>query len=387
MAELIPGGVAAFFTFGYVGYMWTYSFTWPLGIILAVYVLSISFALQRFEVFDVYIELPFAAEIGIGVAWLIANASLLPPLVPRLAYYVNWTIVNNDDFDSDIEGGVRVETYPRQASAISGAAFVVAGAFTLAGVYGDNLTFVEQLIYGIPEVLIGLGLLVYGFYALFASPRRADRADARYIVYLYLYAALPPAAYNLFQLVVAPFEIVPLWIALLTLTAIVVVVEIRTLGVRAEQPVIALEGDPRYARAERYPVRIIQRWVLATMLPPLVIYSICWGVESFVDDVTTGDSLGAAAATAIVMAFVTLFFGGASSPTRANGYFIDHDKQQYDEEVAVVEPPRQQQQQAVAPARAVAELRRTATKHPPIVLRKGRNAPDPRGKRRAGVDL
>lgn len=388
MAELIPGGVAAFFAFGYLGYLWTYSYTWPLGIILASYVLTVSFALQRFTVFDVYIELPTAAELGLVVAWLLANASLLPPLVPRLAYQVAWTIMPSEEAgrDSDIEGGVRVETYGRQAAAVSGGVFLAGGAFTLAGVYGDNISFVEQLLYGVPGVAIGLGLLIYGFYGLFASARRAERADGRYIVYLYLFAGLPPLAYGAFHVLAAPFEIVPLWIALVSLAAIVGFIEINVLGVRADRPLVALEGDPRYARAERYPVRILQRWLLVTMLPVLVVYTVCWAVESFVADVSTGDSLGAAAAASLTMALVALCFGGVSSPTRATGYFADADS---DDETAVdVEADRRRRVVATVPsgaAAAVAEPRRTP--HAAIALRGG-HAPDRRGgKRRAGVDL
>jgi len=329
MSELVPGGVAGFFAFGYLGYLWTYSIMWPLGVLLAIYVVSISFTLQSFRVFDVYIVLPVAAELGVLLAVLIANASLLPPLVPRLAHLVSWSIVsperdNDDDSfdDSDIEGGMRVETHYRQASTITGAILLTNGALTLAGVFGDNLTMAEQLVYGIPQVILGLALLAYGFVALFTSAKRADRADARYIGYLYLFAALPPLVYGLSRLIVSPFEIVPLWIVLFVLTALVVVAEIGALGVRAEQPLVPLESDPRYARAERYPVRIIQRWVLVTALPLLVVYTTCWAVETFVgDDATTGDSLGAAAVVTAIMALVTAFFGGFSSPRRANGYF------------------------------------------------------------------
>ena len=327
MAELVPGGVAFFFAFGYFGYLWTYSYVWPLGIILATYVLSISFALQEFTVFDVYIELPTAAELGVTLAWLVANASLLPPLVPRLAYLVQWRVVppanddEDEDYDDDIGGGVRVETFPLQASAISGAVFLVNGALTLIGIYGHNLTFVEQLIYGIPEIIVGVGLLIYGLGGLALSRRRLERADCRYILYLYLFVILPPLAYNGSRLLFRPFEIVPLWVFFLGLTTLVTIGEITLLGVRADAPTMPLEGDPRYTRAERYPVRIVQRWVLVTMLPPLSIYTVCWVVEDFVDGTTTGDSLGAAAAATVVMGIVSLFFGGLSSPTRANGYF------------------------------------------------------------------
>jgi hypothetical protein len=375
-SPLIEGGVAAFFTIGYLGYLWTYSYTWPLGIIFSAYVLTVSFSLQRFTVFDVYIELPTAAEFGLFLAYFVANASVLPPLVPRLAYQSLWTIAPPpaDDNDSDIEGGLLVQTYPYQASSIGGLIFIVGGAFTLAGVYGDNLTTTELLLYGIAGVVAGLIFTIYGFYGLFASTTRADRADGRYIIYLLLFAGLPPLVYNLTALIIRPLEIIPLYLVFITLAVIIGYAEYSTLGIRnGSGTPIALERDPRYLRSERYPIRIFQRWIIVNTLPILVIYTVCWVAESFFDGVTTGDSLGAAGAATLVMAVISLFFGGAASVARASGYIDKEEPAVVVEQRIVVETPR-------APVR-----KRDARDVSPV--RSASPAGSQRPRRSMGVDL
>lgn len=331
MTELIRGGVATLFTFGYLGYLWTASFTWPLGIILSAYVMVVAFSLGRFSVFDVFLELPTAAELGLFIAWFVVNASVLPPLVPRLAYYAQFGVMHTARGDRDVDGGMRVETYGAQASAFGGPIFILGGAYTLAGVYGEDVSFTETLVYGIALLVVGVGFTIYGFYALFASPTRADRADGRYIIYLFLLACGPPLLY-IAALPLDAFVILIFWVTWLVVITVITLIECSLLGVPAGGSTTSVphENDPRYLRRERYPIRIIQRWVIVTALPPLVIFTLTWVVETFVGGVTTGDSLGAASAAVVGMAFVSLFFGGIASASRANSvaWFKSDDVEQ-----------------------------------------------------------
>jgi len=344
MSELIPGGVATMFTFAFLGYLWTFSFTWPLGVLFSVYVTTIAFALRRYELLDVYLLLPVAAQYGLVLAWLLSNASLLPALVPRLAYYEQMTVLRRTrSSDTDIDGGLRVQTYAAQSAAVGGIELVSVGVFALLGVYGEHGAFVETLLYGIPVIIVGVGLMIYGFYALFASELRSDRADARYIVYLLAFAILPPLAY-IVSLPIGAFNILLFWVVLFIVTGIVVCIEFKVLAVRSTSTKhrAPLESDERYLRRERYPVRIVQRWVLVTALPIFIVFTVAWAVETFADDdVSTGDSLGAVGIAVLLMAIVSLFFGGLSNPARASGYYdatpLDSDELGTDELTAIIE--------------------------------------------------
>jgi hypothetical protein len=314
MSSPFPGVVGEFFLFGYLGYLWTHSFFFAAGVAFAVWVSGIAFTVTGQSEFAVFFIAPASLWLGTLLGWLVGNAALLTPLVPRLAYYMVIMVVtgSKSDEDSDLDGTYYIETFGRQQAVIVGAILMIIGIVMLLGTFGGNISFLVSLIVGIIFAVFGLALFIYGLYALFASERRADRADGRYLVYLLLMVVLLPLSYDLPARFFPPFEIFVFWVVLVAIIAAIIMIELNLVAVRTATPAISLENDARYLRNERYPARIIIRWVVVTALPLFIVQTTAWVVEEFIEHSDVDRVFIVVAVAAAVIALIAICCGGLS---------------------------------------------------------------------------
>lgn len=283
MSTLPPlfGVAQALFYYGYVGFYFSNSPWFP--IVVALVLVSREAATDSF---DSLFLLPFAVGIGSWVASLLISATLLPTLVPHLAYIMRFEVTSKDKAEStDNDGEILVETDARPYRFAGGLLLALAGILLLLlDTSGSNIGHTGIVIFGFGLILFGITLFVWSIAQYCLSGVRADAADARYLIYMLLYFTLP-TLYVLAARIARPFEGVVFLFALGLLSALVGLIEAQMIGVGSLGTSIMLEHDPRFVRAGRYPIGIARRWILLLATPLALVYIVGW----ILDELSNGD--------------------------------------------------------------------------------------------------